>query len=115
MALIQQWQLFPNDFRHVVTHTSSIIVMAGFELAFEVHQATFAQVGLGQLGQAAPQYYRIPVGAGVELAAFVAVGFGSGQREFNHGYIAIQYLHLGAFAEVTNQGYFVESSHSRVR
>ena len=49
----------------------------------------------------------------VELAAFVAVGFGSGQREFRHLHVAVEHLNFGVFAEITDEGDFVEAAHGR--
>ena len=53
----------------------------------------------------------MPVGAGLGLSAFVTPGFGGGQQEFGDGHVAVQHLHIGVFAQIADERYFVEAAH----
>lgn len=105
-------------FRHVSFDAFPVFVTTGFELSLHIHQATFLQVITGQIGQTAPQYYRVPVGVGARLSVFVFVAFGGGERKFGDGYVAIELLEIwperrSDLTEVSDEGYFVYSTDSK--
>ena len=110
-AAAQHLHFIGNDVGRVALHAVLVGVFAGFDAAFYVHRAAFAQVLACNFGQFAKKADAVPFGLFHHLtrAAFVFAAGGNG--DVGNGLAAGQIAYFRVTAQVAYQNDFVDGCH----
>ena len=70
------------------------------------------QVFFGEVCQASPGYYTVPLSMGLLGTRGVFVGFGGSQRKLGYFNISFQNVYFRLFSYIAYEAYFVDSLHA---
>ena len=97
-ASTQQNQIAGHDFSHIFLLPRSLVVpRTRLQAALDVNLATLLQILPGNLRQALPQHYVVPLRAVLPLAGFIFEALVGGDRQLATGVPCGVYLISGSF------------------